>query len=197
MEERLPIDLRVPSFALKAEQNSIIISWVEIPQIDGYIIESYNSKLKEYEVICDTCSSVITSYYYNALEYGKTYQIRMRTYIYLEGGSRIYGEYSKSKTITTKPPIPYLKVEVKKKKICLDWTKAVPSNGYEIYIKKGENGKFRKYKTIKSGKKSTYKISKLKKNQWYGFKIRSFKIDKKGKKIYSKFSDIGLIYFPI
>lgn len=70
-------------------------------------------------------------------------------------------------------------------KIKLTWKKK-SSDGYEIYMKTG-NGKYKKIKTIKNAKTTTYTVKKLKRGKKYTFKVRAYRLDGTGK-VYGKFS---------
>lgn len=74
---------------------------------------------------------------------------------------------------------------VSAKKVKLTWNKK-SSDGYEIYMKTG-SGKYKKIKTIKNAKTTSYTVKKLKKGKKYTFKVRAYRLDGK-KKIYGKFS---------
>ena len=71
------------------------------------------------------------------------------------------------------------------KKVKLTWKKK-SSDGYEIYMKTN-NGKYKKIKTIKSAKTTSYTVKKLKKGKKYTFKVRAYRLDG-SKKVYGKFS---------
>ena len=71
------------------------------------------------------------------------------------------------------------------KKAKLTWKKK-SSDGYEIYMKTG-NGKYKKIKTIKSAKTTSYTVKNLKKGKKYTFKVRAYRLDGT-KKVYGKFS---------
>ena len=64
------------------------------------------------------------------------------------------------------------------------------AKGYELYRKTGKKGSYKKIKVIKKGSTVTYTNSKLKKGKTYYYKIRSYKYDTNGKKIYSSWSSV-------
>lgn len=67
------------------------------------------------------------------------------------------------------------------------WKRVKGADGYEVYRSAKQKGKYKKVKTIKSGKTLSWTNKKLKKNKIYYYKVRAY--DKvKGKKKYSKFS---------
>ncbi|MCQ4636614.1 hypothetical protein NE619_07720 [Anaerovorax odorimutans] len=69
------------------------------------------------------------------------------------------------------------------------WKKVKDAKGYEVYRATKEKGKFKKVKTIKSGKTVSWANKKLKKNKNYFYKVRAYQTIN-GKKEYSKFSNV-------
>ncbi|MFQ9514963.1 MAG: DUF4430 domain-containing protein [Eubacterium sp.] len=94
---------------------------------------------------------------------------------------------------TVKNTKPKLKVKAKKKSIKLSWKKVSKANGYTIYRALKKKGKYVKIKTIKKGRKKKFTDKKVKKGKKYFYKIRAYRIDANGKKIYSKWSKVKKI----
>lgn len=67
------------------------------------------------------------------------------------------------------------------------WTKVKNAKGYEVYRATSSKGKYKKVKTVKSGKTVAWTNKSLKKNKKYYYKVRAYKYVS-GKKKYSKFS---------
>ena len=83
-------------------------------------------------------------------------------------------------------------INKKSKKIKIDIKKINNTNGYEIQYSTSK--KFKNKSTKKVTKKSTsVTISKLKKKKTYYVRVRAYKIDSAGKKIYGKWSTIKKI----
>ncbi|MBS7007802.1 MAG: InlB B-repeat-containing protein [Anaerostipes sp.] len=70
-------------------------------------------------------------------------------------------------------------------KITLSFTKVKGAKGYQI--KYASNKKYKKAK-YKSAKKRTVVLKGLKKGKRYYFKVRAYKLDSAGKRVYSKYS---------
>ena len=69
------------------------------------------------------------------------------------------------------------------------WKRVKGAKGYEVYRATKEKGRYKKVKTIKSGKTVSWTNKKLKKNKNYFYKVRAYK--KSGsRKEYSEFSGI-------
>lgn len=79
------------------------------------------------------------------------------------------------------------------KDITLTWKKNTSADGYQIYRSSSLNGTYKRIKTIKTYKTTSYKNTKLKAGQCYYYKIRSYK--KVGKTTYyGNFSGPKTIY---
>lgn len=124
--------------------------------------------------------------------YGKTVKIKCRLYtINKETNERVYGEFSNVLTATTPPSWFKIKsVSVKGTKAYLKWTKSKGADGYVIYRKTGKSGKYKKIKTITSGKKVNYTNTRLKKKQKYYYKVRAYHLDPNGKRVYTAWSNV-------
>ena len=76
----------------------------------------------------------------------------------------------------------------KSKQILLKYKKVSGAKGYEISY--STDKKFKKAVTKKNTAKTSYTISKLKKGKIYYVRIRAYKMDSKGKKVYGKHSSM-------
>ena len=76
----------------------------------------------------------------------------------------------------------------KSKRILLKYKKVSGAKGYEISY--STDKKFKKAVTKKNTAKTSYTISKLKKGKTYYVRIRAYKIDSTGKKVYGKYSSV-------
>ena len=76
----------------------------------------------------------------------------------------------------------------KSKRILLKYKKVSGAKGYEISY--STDKKFKKAVTKKNTAKTSYTISKLKKGKTYYVRIRAYKVDSTGKKVYGKYSSV-------
>ena len=76
----------------------------------------------------------------------------------------------------------------KSKQILLKYKKVSGAKGYEISY--STDKKFKKAVTKKNTAKTSYTISKLKKGKTYYVRIRAYKVDSTGKKVYGKYSSV-------
>ena len=122
----------------------------------------------------------------------KTVRIKCRLYtVNKDTNEKHYGDFSNILTATTPPSWSKIKsVSVKGTKAYLKWTKSKGADGYVIYRKTGKSGKYKKIKTITSGKRVKYTNTRLKKKQKYYYKIKAFYLDQNGKRVYTAWSNV-------
>ena len=82
----------------RAKQNkrSIVLKWKEVKNVDGYEIQTSDSKYGEFEHYTDVTDKC--EYTINYLEEGKTYGVRVRAFRKVDG-KKVYGAFSKAKYI--------------------------------------------------------------------------------------------------
>ncbi|MBO4863721.1 MAG: leucine-rich repeat protein [Eubacterium sp.] len=99
-----------------------------------------------------------------------------------------------TETDVTKPAKAVIKTSKNKKgkKLYVKWKKITGVDGYEVqYSLKKSFSKAKKAKTkIKSTAKTSITIKKLKKNKKYYVRVRAYKLDSSGNKIYGKWSKV-------
>ena len=98
--------------------------------------------------------------------------------------------WKKKVTKVKAPAKPVLKSVKNKKtrKLVAKWKKVKGAKGYQIQY--ALNKKFTKTKKAKFTRKTSITLKKLKKKKTYYVRVRAFKLNAKGKKVYSKWSKI-------
>lgn len=96
---------------------------------------------------------------------------------------------AKTKAVT-KPAKAVVTLVSGKKKATVKWRKVTGAEGYEIYRSLKKTKGFKKIKTVTSGKTVKFINSKLKGRKAYYYKVRAYKKDANGKKIYGSFSKV-------
>ena len=163
---------------------SITVKWSKTTGASGYEVYKYN-KNKWVKVKTTTG----TYYKVSKLKAGTTYKFRVRAYK-IVSGKKYYGSYSSSVKLTTKTSTPKIsKVTAGKKKATVQWKKTTGASGYEVYMATSKKGKYKKVKTVTSGKTVKYTKKSLKKGKRYYFKIRTYRTVN-GKKVYSSYSSV-------
>ncbi len=73
--------------------------------------------------------------------------------------------------------------------VTLKWEKAVGADGYAIYRYDSKTNKYKKIKTVKSGKTVKYKVTGLKAGKTYKFKVKAYR-NKNGKTLWGTASKV-------
>lgn len=171
---------------LKATKNantSVSLSWNSVAEANGYIVSMYDTNAKAWK---DVSLVGGTSYQVKGLKSATEYQFRVKAYKN-HSGSRIAGADSSILKTATSPVKTKLKVKkAGKSKVKLTWNKKAKADGFEIFMKMGKKGKF---KRIASKKKNVVSMTKkgMKKGKTYTFRLRSYK-KSGGQKIYSAYT---------
>lgn len=160
--------------------NAITLAWKEMPGVDGYNIYRATSENGTYKKVATVKE---TTYKNNSLEPAKTYYYKVCAY-----KSKIKGEFSDAVAAGTKTEKPIIKVVSAPGKATISWEEVTGADGYEIYMKAGTSGKYKKVKTAKKDA-TAFTKSKLIKGKKYSFKIRTYRMVS-GKKIYSDWSSV-------
>lgn len=197
-EEQYSIPTKVTAFtrpnavtgfkASSAGYNYVTLAWNKYSTVTGYKIYKYNPSTKKYEY-CKRTSA--TSCKVTGLKTASNYSFRVIAYLKVNG-KEYDGKNSVVLTTGTSTKVPAIsKLSTKKKKVTINWKKISGTIGYEIYMRKGTKGSYKKIKTAGS-KTVKYTKSKLKKGTKYYFKIRTYRTVK-GKKVYSSYSKVKSI----
>jgi len=176
-----------PSMSVSAKKGARVVTfkWNIIDGADGYIFYSASGKSGNYKRIRtifkpERISCNVT------MAYASSYSLRMRAFKTSEDGSRIFGQYSKVKKLTTAPAkVKGVKARISGTRVNLSWKKVKNAKGYQIYASKKKNGSYSLVKTLKKG--SVLKTTiKNKKNYKY-FKTRAYVNNASKKRVYGNF----------
>lgn len=173
------------SASAKKGSRVVTFKWNIIDGADGYIFYSASGKSGNYKRIRtilkpDRITCNVT------MAYASSYSLRMRAFKTADDGSRIFGQYSKIKKLTTAPvKVKGVKARISGTKINLSWKKVKNAKGYQIYAGKKKNGKYSLVKTLKKGSvlKTTVKNSK----KYKYFKARAYVNNASKKRVYGNF----------
>lgn len=172
--------------ASSAGYNSVKVSWEKVSGVTGYKIYRADSKNGKYKCVKTIKGEGKTSCKDAKLTTGKTYYYQVKPYLGKEEGSA-------SKTVSAKPvPEKVTLSSVKNSKsktVTVKWKKVSGASGYEIYSATSKNGKYKKVATVKKGRTTSYKNTKLKKGTTYYYKVRAYRTVN-GKKVYGNYSGL-------
>ncbi|MBQ4068565.1 MAG: fibronectin type III domain-containing protein [Lachnospiraceae bacterium] len=166
--------------------NSITLKWNKVAGAKGYIIYLENTKTGKQKSVGE---STANSFTVKNLKAGTNYKYAVRAYG-LVGKVRVHGAVSATKTMMTKTAATKVTVTGNsKKKAVITWNKVTGAEGYEVYMSTKKNSGYTK---ISTASKNTVKYTKsgLTSNKTYYFKVRSYKTNESGKKVYSEFSSV-------
>ncbi|MDE6615787.1 MAG: hypothetical protein K2K35_04415, partial [Lachnospiraceae bacterium] len=176
-----------PSMSASAKKGSRVVTfkWNIIDGADGYIFYSASGKSGNYKRIRtilkpDRITCNVT------MAYASSYSLRMRAFKTADDGSRIFGQYSKVKKLTTAPvKVKGVKARISGTKVNLSWKKVKNAKGYQIYAGKKKNGKYSLVKTLKKG--SVLKTTVKNSNKYKYFKARAYVNNASKKRVYGNF----------
>ena len=176
-----------PNMSVSAKKGSRVVTfkWNVIDGADGYIIYSASGKSGNYKKIRNILKPERTSCNVT-MAYASSYSFRMCAFKTAEDGSRITGQYSKVKKLTTAPAkVKGVKAKISGTNINLSWKKVKNSKGYQIYASKKKNGSYTLVKTLKKG--SVLKTTVKKKPKYKYFKVRAYVYNASKKRVYGNF----------
>ena len=178
------------SLSVKAAKGSRVVTfkWNTVRGADGYMIYSALGKSGKYKRI-KTVSKQKTTTCNVTMAYASSYSFRMRAYKQSDNGTKVYGQYSKAKNLTTAPAkVTGVKARISGKSIKLSWKKVKNAKGYQIYAGKKKNGRYTLVKTLKKGTSLKLAIKKYKKYKY--FKVRAYVDNTSKKHVYGNFSKV-------
>ena len=167
--------------AAKVTANSIKLTWKESKNATFYKVQRYYYGKKKWETLANVKG---TSYTVEKISSASTYKFRVKpvnkTKATYEAGKYAYVN------ATTKPAMTK-NVKVKKSagKLKVSYSKVKNATDYQIYIKTGKNGEYKKAGTTT---KTAFTTAKLKKGKNYYVKVRARKKVSKGKYTYGAYS---------
>lgn len=176
-----------PSMSVSAKKGSRVVTfkWNVIDGADGYIFYSAPKNSGNYKKIRTILKPERVSCNVT-MAYASSYSLRMRAFKTAEDGSRIFGQYSKVKKLTTAPAkVKGVKAKISGSKINLSWKKVKNAKGYQIYAARKKNGSYTLARTIKKG--SVLKTAVKKNPKYKYFKARAYVNNTSKKRVYGQF----------
>ena len=161
--------------------SSITLSWNRLADCDGYNVYKYNGSSKTYDLVGTTQQNSFTV---GSLSSGTSYSFRVSAY-----KNDGMGETSSTfRNVTTPKKVANKSTKSSsRKRINYKWKKTNAS-GYQYQWSTYKNFK-KNYKT-KTTKNSSVLIKTAKSRKRYYVRVRAYKIDSKGNKIYGSWSNV-------
>lgn len=163
-----PTGIRIRS----KNSTTLEISWKGDKNAAGYTIKRGESKNGKYTKIATVKGGNTTTYDNKKVKAGKTYYYQVEAYNY-NGEKKGYSGYSSAASGKTLKAVSISKVQsTSSTKQTITWKKSNEANGYQIYQSTSKNGTYKKIKTIKNKKTTSYKVSGLTPGVKYYYKVR-------------------------
>jgi hypothetical protein len=154
--------------------SSVNITWEKVADAAGYRIYRYNTSTKKWDTLTTIKNGSTLNYKQTGLKAGTEYKYRVKAYVKSDGKT-YWSSNSKTLTTATKTATPkFSKTTSAKTSVQLTWKKVTGATGYTL--QKYDSAK-KAWVTVKSVSSSTtsYKVTGLKKNTSYKFRIRAYK----------------------
>lgn len=181
---------KVTRFSFKSRTDKFItLRWDKNTSADGYAIQQY--KDGAWTTIKTIEGNSTTSYKVTGLKASTTYNFRIRAYN-MDGTKKLYGSYVSAKIKTVPSVVTGFKASSRGRvSVTLKWNKNSSASGY--VIEQYKNGKWVEVKRVTSAKTVSTKITGLKANTSYKFRIKAYKSSAdKTKKWYGKTTAIAV-----
>lgn len=157
--------------AVSSSTTSTDFKWAAVTGADGYLIDYASGSSFTGKTSIDTIKNTASI---SKLSSGSTRYVRVRAYTLDSTGEKVYGSYSSSITLRTKPAAPAItKITGGANKITLTWGDVAGDQGYQIYMATSQNGTYSKVTTTLANATS-YTKTGLKTAATYYFKVRAY-----------------------
>lgn len=182
------VPVKVQNVKLKTRAiKSIAISWTKVSNADGYQVQVYRST-----GWVNDGTTTSTSYTVSSLASASNYSFRVRAYKTVNG-TKYYGAYSSALVSATTPDkVTGLSTSARSTNyVTLKWTKQAGATRYRVYKYNSSTGKYALYKEVTT---NTCKVTGLKANTTYKFKVRAYKDAKEGITLTGAYSAVYTTY---
>lgn len=164
--------------------NNVPLKWNAVEGADGYEVVRKDAKTGKLELVSTTKE---TTYKVTGLKSGTSYQYGVRAYKVIDG-NKVFGEVSVIRTTITRTLAPKISVSPWTKRATVFIDEVRGADGYEVYMATSKYGKYTKIADLAN--KTQYRKTGLTAKNTYYFKVRSYKINAGGAKVYSAYSSI-------
>lgn len=165
--------------------DSVSLKWDKTPQATGYSIQVYRSS--GWQTAGSTTSTTFTV---KNLSSASNYSFRVRAYKTVNS-VKYYGAYGPAIKRATKPAkVTELKSTPSTTSITLSWKRQAGATRYQVYKYSAVKKQYVLYKELTSANSTSLKVTSLKPNTPYGFKVRAIKDAAEGITLTGEFSSI-------
>lgn len=157
------------SYTQSRADGSLKLKWTGLDNVDYYEIWRDTKDAYDYEKIDEVSDA--TSFIDDTVETGTKYYYLVRP-VFNDGTT---GEYSKSISGVALGKTNLTKIEAKSgKKVTLTWKKVSKAEGYLIYRRDTDDGKYNQIGTVASGSTLTYTDTVKSNNKTYTYKVQAY-----------------------
>lgn len=165
--------------------DTVTLKWDKTSQATGYNIQVYRSSGWQ-----TAGSTTDTTFTVKDLSSASNYSFRVRAYKTVNS-VKYYGAYSSAIKHATKPAkVTELKSAPSTTSITLSWKRQAGATRYQVYKYSAAKKAYVLYKELTSANSTSLKITSLKPNTPYGFKVRAIKDAAEGVTLTGEFSSI-------
>ncbi len=153
--------------------NAIRINWNKLSGVTGYKIFRYDDAKKKWVAVKAIYNPNTTNYKISGLKSGKVYKFRVKAFV-KENGKFYFGESCSTISTATRPNTTTVtKANKTSTAVRLFWKKTT-CTGYRILRYDSATKKWVRVTAVGSSATTQYKISGLKKNTTYKFKVQPY-----------------------
>ena len=153
--------------------NAIRINWNKLSGVTGYKIFRYDDAKKKWVAVKAIYNPNTTNYKISGLKSGKVYKFRVKAFV-KENGKFYFGESCSTISTATRPNTTTVtKANKTSTAVRLFWKKTT-CTGYRILRYDSAKKKWVRVTAVGSSSTTQYKISGLKKNTTYKFKVQPY-----------------------
>ena len=153
--------------------NAVRINWNKLSGVTGYKIFRYDDAKKKWVAVKAIYNPNTTNYKISGLKSGKVYKFRVKAFV-KENGKFYFGESCSTISTATRPNTTTVtKANKTSTAVRLFWKKTTCS-GYRILRYDSAKKKWVRVTAVGSSATTQYKISGLKKNTTYKFKVQPY-----------------------
>lgn len=162
---------------------TVTLKWNAVKKAKGYALYYYDTANEKWVNFKNSTNS---NYKVTALKPGTVYSFRVRAYT-KEGSKTVYGEYSNTYKIATKPSkvTNFKATSVGDTELTLSWSKVSGAQYYQVVYYSAQQNK---YVSLVKQAGTSCTVKSLAPNQSYSFKVRAY--HKKDGTVYSDYSSV-------
>lgn len=170
-------NLTAPQASAKsAGYDAVNVSWSKVADADGYVLYMMNSD-SSWKKIGEFNSSAV-SYKVTGLKTGRTFSFKVAAFVKTAAqASSTSATGAESSVVTAVPTLGTTAVTgkaVSRTTLKISWTKVAGAQKYQVYSYKANT---KKYKKLKTTKKTSYKNSRLKSGKKYTYMVKAVRTD--------------------